>query len=184
MKTKIVGAVCAAALALPAATFAQSTEETGVYIGGSIGQMEAEGTCPAGFTCDLKDTAWKLFGGYRVNRHLAVEGSYFNLGEIRLSGGGVSATGEGDSWSLAAVGILPVGSSFSLFGKAGVAKTEVEARATGPGGTVVGNGDQTELHFGAGAMFSISRNLSLRGEWERFEDSEVDMISIGLQYRF
>ena len=170
--------------AMPFAASAQQADERGFYIGGSAGQVEAEGSCPAGFSCDLTDTGWKFFGGYRVNRHLAVEGSYIKLGEFRASTGAVNATVEGESWSIAAMGLMPVGSSFTLFAKAGVAQTEAEARAVGPGGAAFGSGDQTELHYGFGAMYSITRNLSLRGEWERLEDSEVDMISIGLQYRF
>jgi OOP family OmpA-OmpF porin len=184
-KKAITGVVAGAVLlAAPMASHAQAMEEKGLYLGGSVGQVEAEGSCPAGFSCDLKDTGWKFFAGYRVSRHLAVEGTYLKMGEFRASSGGVNATVEGESWSIAAMGLFPVGSSFTLFGKAGIAQTDVEARAVGPGGTAFGSGDQTELHYGFGAMYSITRNLSLRGEWERLEDSEVDMISIGLQYRF
>ncbi len=186
MKKQSMAGIAAAAmlLAVPLAGQAQVADEKGFYVGGSVGQVEAEGSCPAGFSCDFKDTGWKFFAGYRVNRHLAVEGSYMKLGEFRASSGGVSATVEGESWGVAAMGLLPVGSSFTLFAKAGVAQTEAEARAVGPGGSAFGRGDQTELHYGFGAMYDITRNFSVRGEWERLDDSEVDMISIGVQYRF
>jgi hypothetical protein len=35
-----------------------------------------------------------------------------------------------------------------------------------------------------GAMFNITTNLGLRAEWERLHDSEVDIMSIGIQYKF
>ena len=33
-------------------------------------------------------------------------------------------------------------------------------------------------------MFNFTRQLALRAEWERAMDSEVDLLSLGLQFRF
>jgi opacity protein-like surface antigen len=38
--------------------------------------------------------------------------------------------------------------------------------------------------FGVGAAFNFTRNFAIRAEWERLNDSEIDILSIGLQYRF
>jgi len=40
-------------------------------------------------------------------------------------------------------------------------------------------------YYGAGARLKVSSNLSLIGDWSRFElyDVDTDVISIGLQYR-
>jgi opacity protein-like surface antigen len=173
-------------LLAPAVSVAQ---ETGFYLGGSIGQMEAEGDCPSAFSCDLKDSAWKVFAGYRVNRHLAIEGTYADWGEIsvRTTAAGVPVTGmsEQTGWGVAGLGILPLGDRFSLFGKLGVMVGERETRVGAPGfPSVVDSDDGSELHFGFGAGFNFTRNLGLRAEWERLEDSEIDVVSIGLQYRF
>src|SRR5215213_3656956 len=100
-KTTIAALMAAAGLAISQGALAQGMgggKEAGWYVGGSIGQSEADGTCPAGVSCDFKDTEWKLFGGYRINRHFAAEGFYANHGEIKLSSGGVSATAESSTF--------------------------------------------------------------------------------------
>jgi OOP family OmpA-OmpF porin len=184
-KTTLAALLGAAALGLSSAAAAQSMQqERGWYLGGSLGQMEADGDCPGIFTCDRKDSAWKLFGGYRINRNLAAEAFYGNWGEISVSSGAVRATGEISSWGLAGLGILPIGERFALFGKLGYAQTEQEVSATGPGVTLSNSDDGGEAIFGFGATWNFTRNLGLRAEWERLEKSEVDIMSIGLQYRF
>ena len=184
--------VAIAALVLfPAVAAAQAQPGSGAYIGASIGQMDAgNGDCDPGFSCDSKDTAWKIFGGYKFSPYIAVEGTYGDWGEISQSGSvfgiPISATGEIWSVGVAAVGMLPLGGDrFSLFGKVGLLYTEQKVTVTATGFfTQTEKRDETELHFGFGALFNITPNFSLRGEWERLEDSEVDIISIGAQFRF
>lgn len=178
------------------AAWAQQADERGVYIGGSFGQTtfndfcnDLRGSGYVGGSCDEKDSAWKVFGGYRINRHFAVEASYINWGEASVSGGtflGVPTSGRGEATSLgvAAVGILPVSDRFYLFGKIGMLSTDVEVSVNVGGFPGTGSESETEAHFGLGAGFNITRNLSLRGEWERGDDIKADMMSIGLQYRF
>ena len=38
--------------------------------------------------------------------------------------------------------------------------------------------------LGVGGVFNFSRNLGLRAEFERYNDSEINVLSIGMQYRF
>jgi OOP family OmpA-OmpF porin len=170
-----------------------------LYIGASLGQAEAEGVCSEinsiitgiGGTvssCDEKDSAWKLFGGYQVNRHFALEASYFDYGSVSASGQTFGVPfrfgGEATAFGIAAVGILPLASQFSLFGKLGLLRTEFEVSASGVGGSASDSDSDTGLHIGVGAMFDIARNVSLRAEWERNDEAEVDMMSIGVQFRF
>ena len=190
LKNTLIALMAAAGLAAPAIAAAQMQPESGFYIGASIGQMEADGDCRAGFTCDFKDSAWKLFGGYKLNRYFAVEGTYGDWGDIAINttvlGIPVSATSEIWSAGVAALGMLPLGGDrFALFGKAGIVYTEQKFIGTAPGvPTQTEKETGSELHWGVGAMFNFTRNLGLRGEWERLQDSEVDIISIGIQYRF
>ena len=49
-------------------------QQRGFYIRGSLGQSEHSDQCSggaAGITCDDKDTAWKIFGGYQFNQYFA-----------------------------------------------------------------------------------------------------------------
>jgi OOP family OmpA-OmpF porin len=185
MKKIVAGAACGLALlGAPALSQAQSADEKGFYIGGSMVSMEADGTCPGGFSCDFKDTGWKIFAGYRVNRHLAIEGTYGAWGEITVSAGANRGTGEIDSMGIAAVGILPLGDRFELFAKAGMASSEQRFTVTGPAIAGTASRDETEFHFGLGATYRLTKNFGIRAEWERLDDSEVNLFSLGVQYRF
>lgn len=189
----ILGLTSALAFAGPA--FAQ---EARFYVGGSFGQAEAEGICDDIGTlatgigtvssCDEKDSAWKFFGGYQFNRNFALEASYFDYGSVSASGQtfGVpfSISGDATAFGVAAVGILPLGNQFSLFGKLGLLSTEVDVAATGVGGAFAESDSETGLHMGVGVMFDIGRNFSIRAEWERNDEAEIDMMSLGAQFRF
>ena len=168
----------------PSLAQAQAADDKGIYIGGSVGQMEADGNCPAGFACDLKDTGWKLFAGYRFNRNLAIEGTFAKFGEVTVTSGATTATGELESFGAAVVGILPLGERFELFGKAGIVQTDQNFRVSGPGVVASIGNDGTEFHFGVGATFKLTKNFGIRAEWERLNDSEVNFMSVGVQYKF
>jgi OOP family OmpA-OmpF porin len=117
-------------------------------------------------SCDEKDSAFKLFAGYRVNPNFALEASYIDYGEA------------------SARGIVPLGNRFSLFGKAGVLMSDIEGSSVGAFGPASASESETGLHIGVGAMFDISPTFAIRAEWERNDELETDMMSIGLQVRF
>jgi OmpA-OmpF porin, OOP family len=194
--TTLIAGLATAAL-LAAAPVAQAQQaETGFYVGGSFGQTEFKDFCSdarsggyVGGSCDEKDSGWKAFFGYRINRHFAIEGSYVNWGEASLNGGtflGVpaNATGELTSWGVAAVGIIPIGERFWGFGKIGFMRSEVDVNVNVAGFAGAGSESDTEAHYGLGLGFNITPRLAVRGEWERAADNKANMLSIGLQYRF
>jgi len=193
--------IAAAALAILIATPAWS-QDAGFYLGASIGQSRVKDFCDdsGGFSCDDKDTAWKLLGGYQFNRHLAVEAGYTDLGEIGLSGAlsGVSVRGtiEVTAFELMGVGSIPLMDRFSLYGKLGLYHAETKQNVTGSLGAVTVTDNEkeknTDLTFAFGARFDITRNLGVRAEWQRYLDvgggeigeDDVDVLSVGLLYRF
>lgn len=152
---------------------------------------------------DERDTAWKLHLGYQFNRNFALEAGYTDFGKFVLStattgpaanvGGSVRAY----AWSLEAVGLAPVSERFSVFGKLGLQRWDTDAHlaATNAGvasSTTLGaRGNDWKL--GLGARYDLSRNVGVRFEWERFVNvgesattgrGDIDLIAIGLQYRF
>jgi OOP family OmpA-OmpF porin len=183
---------CGALLALLFTTtgFAQ---ETGFYVGGSIGQAKAKDLCdaPAPFvvtSCDEKATGWKAFAGYRFHRHFAIEGTYigtdhFSVGATFL-GVPVSVKADAQSLGIAALGIAPIGDRFSLFGKLGILRTEAEAAASVLGQRRTLGDKGTGAHYGVGAIYHLTRNWGLRGEWERARKGDFDLLTIGVQYGF
>lgn len=165
------------------------------YLGFSVGQSDTDEDMAAGLidsgTVDGKDTGFKLYGGYQLNRNFALEAGYVDLGEVSYSGtfDGEPVTNgqiETSGLNLSAVGILPVGQSFSLFGKVGLFIWESEANDLTGGAPFRSTADDTDVSFGLGASFDFGRNFSLRGEWERFDlsGSDVDLLSVGFAYRF
>src|SRR5688572_12937014 len=156
----------AAAMTLSAGAMAQ--QDTGWYVGASIGQSDLD--------ID-KDTAWKFSLGYQLNRNLSVELGYTNLGEVSAGGVDVEAT----AWEVIGLYKFPVGNQFSIYGLAGIAMVEAEASFLG----VTASDDSTELTFGVGAQYDFSRNLGIRAQWQRYgADEDIDVISIGVAIKF
>jgi len=65
------------------ATGVKLNMDSGLYVGAGLGRSEAREFCLhiGGGACDQKDTSWTAFFGYQVNRHLAFELGYVDLGE-------------------------------------------------------------------------------------------------------
>jgi len=197
--TIIAGLLGAASLAASPAVFGQGADKGG-YIGGAFGQSKLNDACSdvrdamstffgsSVTSCDETDTGWKFLGGIQVNRNFAVEFSYIDWGKISaegtLLGFPARITGDATSFGVAAVGILPLNDRFSLFGKAGVLMTEAEARVEAGFSSASESDDATELHIGVGALFNLTDRWQIRAEWERAQDSKLDLISVGVQFRF
>lgn len=177
-------------LALIFASALAQAQDSGLYLGASLGTSKLKEWCTGEtptirFTaCEDSDTSWKLLGGYRFNRYVAAEAAYVNWGEVTASTNtGAQVAAKQRSYGLAAVGTLPLGERFELFGKAGFLMTEQDTRRITPSPSTV-NRDETELHYGLGARFLFTRNWAARAEWENTEKLKVEMLSIGVEYRF
>ena len=201
---KLRAAIIAATLGLAASAPALAQQQAPWYVGLSIGQAQWKDACNGSpISCDDKDTAWRLFGGYMVNRNFGVELGYADLGKATangtLSGVSVDASLEATAWDLSAIGALPFGNNFSVFGRLGVYRANTKAHATGTLGglsaTASGEDNNNDLTFGVGLTYEFTRNLGLRGEWQRYKDvggdnttgtekTDIDVLSIGLHYRF
>ena len=76
-----------------------------------------------------------------------------------------------------AIGMFPITSQFSILGKLGFANVEVDTR--------FGSEDKTEITWGLGVQFDVSRNLGLRAVWQRYETEDaVDYLAIGATWKF
>lgn len=155
------------------------------YIGAGAGLTTVD-VCDdisgAGISCDDEDTGLKIFGGYKFNPNFAVEGLWADLGEVSATGPGGTASVEVDGFGAAAVGIIPLGEKFNVFGKVGAFMWD----ASGGGVASGSDEDGTDIMFGAGVGWNLTKNFGLRAEWERFDidGDDVDFLSIGAQINF
>ena len=154
------------------------------YIGGSVGQSDADDICD-GSSCDETDTAYKIFGGYQFNKHFAVEGFYTDLGEFSESDAGIDIVAEADTFGVAFVGILPLSEQFDLFAKVGVHRWDIEVVGKGGSTVVTGDDSGTDVMYGVGASYSLTDSVAIRAEWENYSgDDDLTALSAGVTYSF
>ena len=188
----------------------QAVAEKGWYIGASAGSSHidddiAKGGLITSGTVDGSSTGFKIFGGYQFFDNLAVDLALVDLGKAKYSGNYYSLPVTGgtvDIWGLniAAVGILPVNPSFSLFAKAGIFAWEAKAKDTTGGAAFSTKENGADFSFGLGMSYHFTKNWSARLELERFKvgggedaytgqpnstgSANVDLYSLGVAYRF
>ena len=169
-------------LALASAAFAQEqTEVSGFYLGAGAGQFNAkiddvddvDETVDA---WDEDDTAYKIFAGYRMNRFLAFELDYINLGEPSgavVPGRNVDASVDG--FAPFVVGTLPLGPYFEVFGRAGYyfydATRGVEDTLDN---RVEFDEESEDIVYGAGIGANLGEKLNLRFEYEKYDLEGLD----------
>jgi hypothetical protein len=153
LSAAVVAVMCASTIPL-----VNADERTG-YAGVGVGRSSLD---ESGFD---DDTGYKIFGGYQFNKHVAFEGAYIDLGDFTSSSSTVSV----DGFQATALGMVPIGQKFRVFGKAGLFHN---------GGT--------DLTYGLG--FEWGNKIGVRVEWERFTDvsgsADADMLSASAVFSF
>lgn len=164
------------------------------------GELFGDGLTTTSIQDNDRDAAFKLFGGYQFNRYFAVEGGFFDLGKFGFKAETLPlGTLTGDTrlrgLNLDAVGTLPLPYDLSAFGRVGVNVTQASDSFGGSGAVIVTNPSpsrrSTNFKVGAGLEYSLTRALGLRLEVERYRvddgignKGDIDMVSVGLVYRF
>lgn len=192
-KTKVVAGFMASVAVMCGSAYAQVGQDRGWYLGASLGQssMDIEG-CGGVISCDDKDTAWRILGGYQINRNFAVELGYHQLGDASASFPGGQVDFEATAIELVGLGILPLANNFALYAKAGFYRGETEASGSNALGPVDVSETNTDLTFGLGAQYNFNPRFGVRAEWQRYTnmggeatgESDVDVLSIGVLVRF
>jgi OOP family OmpA-OmpF porin len=206
------GMLTLAALAVIASPLALA-DEAGWYGGLSVGQTRARiddpriisGLLGAGFTTtsindDNRDTGYKAFAGYQLNKNFALEGGYFDLGKFGFTAVTANSSGPGtlngdiklSGVNLDAVGTAPINDRFSVFGRLGINYADAKDSFSGSGVTNPSpSKHDTNYKFGLGAQYAFSPLWALRAEAERYRvndalgnKGDIDLWSLGLTYRF
>jgi OOP family OmpA-OmpF porin len=142
---------------------------------------------------DDSDTAFSLAGGYQLNDHFAMEFGYVDLGSLNYQASALVSDGveqadadvafesTADGAVVSALGILPIGERFSLFGRAGFSFMSAEgtARITIEGVTDRASQSSQKIDpvFGVGAEMSLGRHFAIRLAWDRYLDVGTQNVS-------
>ena len=218
---KHVGALSAISLALLASQVAQAADEPFVnpdwansawYIGAGIGggkanidqdriqtALRSNGSTVTSFGTDEKDgPTYKLFIGKQLNRYLAIEAGYFDIGKYSFNAVTSDGTLNGQAGfrgvNLDLLAQLPLSERFSLLGRVGAAYTKTSTHFSGNRLNAVTAPNASEkkagLKAGLGLEYKFTEALAMRAEVERYRVNDavnntghVDTLSFALVYK-
>ena len=178
--TATLAALISAALA-PAAFAQEPQEVAGFYLGAGAGQFNADidDVSDIDDTVDrwsADDTAYKIFGGYRLNRFLAFELDYINLG--KPSGStvpGFNVDSAVDGFAPFVVGTVPLGRFFEVYGRAGYYFYDATMGVTDTlDNRVEFKEESKDFVYGGGIGANLGEKLNLRFEYEKYDLKGLD----------
>ena len=203
MKNTIKTICLALALAvgsLSGNALADGHDKMGPYAGLGFGYTTLSGDNAA----DDKTWAPSIFGGYMLHPNFGIEGGYNWFSAEVGNNEGPNPELAIDTLYIAGIAKYPFSDEFSVYGKAGFHKWEVETknlRLEYPCPSDVGAGvsfcarrshgseDGIDGLFGAGIQYELSEHASARLEYVRFLtdegviDGEADIVGFHLLYR-
>lgn len=182
------------------------------YIGAGIGRsrgsidqdrlarsLSANGAAVTAFSTDERDTGYKLFVGKQLNRYLALELGYFDLGKFSFNSttsGNGAFNGEAGfrGANLDLLAQLPLSERLSLLGRVGANYAKASTHFSGNRLNAVTGPNPSERKLnakaGLGLEYKLSEALALRGEVERYRVNDavgnrgdVDLLSVSLVYK-
>ncbi|HYL22898.1 MAG TPA: porin family protein [Burkholderiales bacterium] len=190
---------------------AQSADKAGWYAGLDLGRSRlgmnggdvdgalANQGIASATSLDQTDTAFGVNGGYRFNRYFALEGAYARLGSFDYSAPTGTDTIDGkfkaSALSLAGVGIYPLSAQWSLYGKAGLARTDAKLEASSESGATPTENTShtgTGLLVGAGVTYDFDGGFFAKAGWDRYSkvgdsttgSGPIDLYLLGVGMRF
>jgi len=153
-----------------------------LYVGGSIGNSWYSHKPEIEDVSKISEnsTGWKIFGGFKNDGILGVEGGYRDLGKVKYQDTNVNVNSKTKGWDIEAMGRLKI-SIVDVFAKAGAFFWKTEA-----GGDFNESTDGTAFIWGLGAGARLGP-LGIRLEWESMEVKNPDsltMLSLGATFGF
>lgn len=166
-------------------------------------RVAAAGVSGIASTLDRDSFAVRVHAGYEINRNMAIEVGYVNLGEATYTvTSTVPASGRGEASAKASGAevvarlIIPVTARVSPYLFAGGAYMQVRGSASGsvPGVAIVATRTISDVVpvAGVGVEARLAPSVSARLQWARYFDlgdstigrADVSMVSAGLSARF
>jgi outer membrane immunogenic protein len=176
---KLVLATALLSISFSAYSQDSSVEDTGWFMGGSLGQFETE--FETGYS--EKDSSFGIYGGYNFNKWFGLEASFGSV-EHEIDGSDVSI----GNLSVAPKFTVVINDVVSLYAKLGLSVVvltddEYDEDWNGVGTT-----------YGVGAQFGITKNLKLRIGYDLIDvtlenddyevDTDLTQTALGVHYQF
>jgi OOP family OmpA-OmpF porin len=160
-------------------------------------QLSGSGATGLSSSTSGNSNRWRLQGGYRFSPNLAIEGGYIDFGkgsyQAAYGGGTASGTVKAAGLDAAALYSLPVSSTVSVFGKAGIVAARVNSSLTAaaPGGSTDSSDTVIRPLIGIGTEVALTEKVSLRLDYDHVSGlssgagkMSADMVSMGVGYKF
>jgi len=141
---------------------------------------------------DEWEASGKIFGGVDLDETWGAEvgWAYFREAEANYTVNGLRQTAKTSTHGvyLAGKGKIALNPQFSLYGKLGVAYTNVDVSSSDPS-IRRGDEDDANLYLGVGAEYKFHPQWSAVAEYERYGESKAfgarpDVLTIGAKYIF
>lgn len=174
----------AIALAMVAGV-AHAGEDRGFYVGAGIGQITLKAK-PLDFSINATDTAGKIFGGYQINRNLAVEATYIDLGNPKDTDSGLTFGLTANVLQGSLKGIVPFSPVAAGYLKAGIIAWNATATVSSGSSFASADDSSNAFSWGGGVQFNFASNIQGRVEYEgaKIDGIDYQLISAGVSWLF
>jgi OOP family OmpA-OmpF porin len=122
-----------------------------------------------------RDTSYGAFVGYNFNQNVAVEFGYRRLADMDLWGTDFKA----DQAALSVIGTLPLSNGFSVFGRLGYNRIDLEASYLG----YTSKDHDSKVLYGVGLGYAFTPAISARVEVQK-PSSDSTNLSAGVVFNF
>jgi opacity protein-like surface antigen len=165
-----------ALLAASAASFAAPAFEPGVYLAANAGRASVSSK----YVDNSNDITLGAAVGYQYTANLGFEVYNRSLSLSPFRGLFSEAGYYPDNhYGISLMGTAPLNEHFSLFGRAGVGRTEMKGNRT-----TLADKTETDPMVGVGVGYAFNRHWSLNLEGSYLTKSEVRLISFGARFQF
>jgi len=170
----------------------------GPYIGAAIAGAgsshieERENGTLVRYEPTRKQTQLRLFGGLDLDQQWGLETGYHGLGgRTTFDANGGKLKVRSDVFYLAGKRTWQLGEDWSLFAKAGLARSHAQMEVSNSGGAASASVSKTGAYLSAGAAWMVAKDVALQVELERIKqlhaeglDVGLNRLSLGVRYNF
>lgn len=160
--------IAVAAALVIASSAAMAADAPKFYVGGDVGTSKLDGESD-------RETGYGVFGGVQINKFIGVEVGVRRLATIDEDG----VNGFYNQHSVSAIGTMPVGAGFNVFGRLGYNRVAVKANVLG----VKFRDHANRGLYGIGVSYNFTPAIAARIEVQK-PMSDLTNLNAGVSYTF